>query len=68
MYYSFGGIESVTVTQRAAHGAVDMAGVQIRYRSKKGYVGRDTFTLAVRGRDHLNKAKMRTVRVAVTVR
>src|SRR5688572_13895523 len=67
-YRSFGGIESVTVSQRASHGAVDLAGAQVRYRSNKGYVGRDSFTLTVRGRDHLNNAKTTAIRVAVTIK
>src|SRR6187551_2458215 len=53
-YNSLGPIESQTLTQRPAHGRVDIAGVSARYRSAKGYVGSDTLTITMRGRDHLN--------------
>lgn len=66
-YNSLGPIESQTITQRPTHGRVDIAGASTRYRSAKGYVGPDTFTVTMRGRDHLNRPSVKSVRVLVTV-
>jgi hypothetical protein len=66
-YTSLGGIDSQILTQRPAHGSVDIANPKFRYRPAKGYVGSDVFTVAMHGRDPLNKPTIISLRVLVTV-
>jgi hypothetical protein len=66
-YRAHGGVESQTVTKRPSHGVAETSGASIRYRSTKGYVGQDTFTITLRGRDRSNKLSTRSMRILVTV-
>jgi hypothetical protein len=65
--HSGGPVEKVTLTKRAAVGVVELSGLQVRYRAKRGYVGKDEFVVTVRGRTMLNAPYIWSMRVLVTV-
>jgi Flp pilus assembly protein TadG len=66
--HSRGPTYSAHIVERPSHGTVTVAsGNRIVYRSRSGYVGRDSFTYARRGETHAGVPTTRTVRISVNV-
>jgi len=65
---SGGPTDRVEIVQRPSSGTVTIGGgTRVIYRSRPGFVGRDSFVYARHGRDTGNNPVTRTVRIAVTV-
>ena len=63
-----GPMHSVEIVQRPSNGAVRVGAMDsIIYTSRPGFIGRDNFIYARRGRTTGNQPATRTVRVTITV-
>jgi hypothetical protein len=67
-FRSLGPTETVTIVQRSSSGSVTLGGVgRVTYHARQGFVGKDTFIYARRGRDRFGSESNRQVRINVTV-
>jgi hypothetical protein len=60
-------MDGFRIVQRPAHGTVEIGPLFVRYKSRPGYVGSDSFTYQRSGRTALGAPNERTVHIDVTV-